>query len=242
MKAFIRLSVICLITGMSISVFGQRNTWKNPDLEPAQQDSREVLEPVQVRSSIIIKGRLGLSVQRICQYQLAYEDKGSGGDQDVSFYDPVIPPGYYMIGAIAQGNYWKPSDCVIAVKPDDNPRSRQLLKAPASWQQIWTDRNSGARMNGSIWRAVTPDRDYVCLGSVAKKGYDQPHYTNYTCVHRCLAQALPAGHYIWSDKGTGAKSNVSIYKLHNSNSFYAEPGYNQPAAVMDLKGNPVCEF
>ena len=242
MQACIKLIIICIGAGIFTGVSAQRSTWKNPDIESPRQDSRQILEPVQVQSSIIIKGRLGLEVQRICRYQLAYEDKGSGGDQDITFYNPVIPPDYYMIGGFAQGNYWNPADCVIAVKPDNNPLSNQLLKPPASWQLIWTDKNSGARMNGSIWRPVTADKDYVCLGSIAKQGYANPDLSNYTCVHRCLVEALPAANYIWSDKGTGANRNVSIYKLHNSNTFYAQPGYDRPAGVMDLKGNPVCTF
>ena len=242
MQAYITLLIICLGAGVLADAHAQRGTWKNPDQGTPEQNSLQTLEPVRVKSSIIIKGRLGLEVRRICQYQLAYEDKGSGGDQDVTFYNPVVPPDFYMIGAFAQGNYWNPADCVIAVKPDNNPQSNQLVQPPASWQLIWTDENSGARMNGSIWRPVAPDNDYICLGSVAKQGYGNPDFPNYACVHRCLVEALPVANYIWSDKGTGARQNVSIYKLHNSNSFYTQPGYNRPAGLMDLKGNPVCEF
>lgn len=241
MQAYILLLVICLSTGIFTNAFAQGSTWKNPDLEAPRENSTEALEPVQVKSSIIIKGTLDLVVRRICQYQRTYRDKGSGGDQDVSFYNPVMPPDYYMIGAFAQGNYWKPADCIIAVKPD-NPRSRQLLKLPAGWQMVWTDKHSGARMNGSIWSAVAPDKDYVCLGSVATQGYDHPNIQNYACVHRCLVEPIPATNYIWSDKGTGADGNVAVYKLHNSNSFYAIPGYQQPDKLLDLKGNPVCDL
>lgn len=242
MQVYIMLLIICLSAGVFTDAHAQRSTWKNPDQVTPEQNSPQTLEPVRVRSSIIIKGRLGLEVRRICQYKLAYEDKGSGGDQDVTFYNPVVPPDFYMIGAFAQGNYWNPADCVITVKPDNNPQSNQLLKPPANWQLVWTDKNSGARMNGSIWRPVAPDNDYICLGSVAKQGYANPDLPNYACVHRCLVETLPAANYLWSDKSTGARQNVSLYKLHNSNGFYAQPGYNRPAGVMDLKGNPVCEF
>ena len=242
MQVYIILLIICIAAGLSTEAHAQRSTWKNPDAQSPPKNSLQSLEPVQVRSSIIIKGRLGLEVRRICQYKLAYEDKGSGGDQDVTFYNPVVPPDYYIIGAFAQGNYWDPADCITAVKPDNNSQSNQLLKPPAGWQLIWTDKNSGARMNGSIWRPVAPDKDYVCLGSVAKQGYGNPDLPNYTCVHHCLVEALPAANYIWSDKGTGAKQNVSIYKLHNSNSFYAQSGYNRPDGLLDLKGDPTCKF
>ena len=234
--------ILYISTGIITQAYAQRSTWKNPDLQAPEQKSLQSLEPVQVKSSIIIKGRLGLEVRRICRYKKAYTDKGSGGDQDVTFYDPVVPPDFYMIGGLAQGNYWEPADCIIAVKPDRNPQSKQLLRPPASWQLIWTDRKSGARMNGSIWRPVSADKDYVCLGSIAKQGYGNPDVPNYACVHRCLVESIPAANYIWSDKGTGAERDVSIYKLHNSNGFYAKSGHSPPDNLVDLKGDPVCNF
>lgn len=236
------LMIICLSAGLFTHVYAQKGTWKNPDLVAPEQKSLQSLEPVQVKSSIIIKGRLGLEVRRICQYKTAYKDKGSGGDQDVTFYDPVVPPDFYMIGGFAQGNYWEPADCIIAVKPDKNPQSKQLLSPPGSWQLIWTDRKSGARMNGSIWRPVAANNDYVCIGSVAEQGYGNPDIPNYACVHRCLVESIPAANYVWSDKGTGAERDVSVYKLHNSNGFYAKSGYSRPDNLVDLKGNPVCNF
>lgn len=234
--------IICISIGLFSHAHAQNRTWKNPDMEAPKQKSLQSLEPVQVKSSIIVKGRLGLEVARICRYKLTYTDKGSGGDQDVTFYDPLVPPDFYMIGGYAQGNYWEPADCIIAVKPDKNPQSKQLLRPPGSWQLLWTDRNSGARMNGSIWRPVAADNDYVCIGSVAKQGYGNPNNSNYACVHRCLVESLPSANFIWSDKGTGANQDVSIYKLHNSNGFYAKSGYGRPDDLVDLKGDPVCKF
>ena len=239
------LKIILFIALMSLFFTespAQRSTWRNPDLEPANTGSSLSLEPIEVKPSVIVKGKLGVDVLRICQYQMAYTDKGSGGDQDVTFYTPIVPPGFSMIGGYAQGNYWNPSDCIIAVKPDNNPQSNQLLKSPADWQQVWTDRNSGAKSNGSIWHPVSPDQDYVCLGSIAVQGYNKPSTTNYSCIHKCLTESVPSTNYIWSDKGTGAGRDVSIYKLHNSNGFYAIPGYNRPPLLEDIKGNPVCNF
>ena len=236
------LIILTFAAVISTASQAQRSTWKNPDLDIPERNSLQSLEPIEVKSTVIIKGRLGLEVRRICQYQLSYTDKGSGGDQDVTFYTPVLSSGYSMIGGYVQGNYWDPADCVITVKPDNNPQSNQLLRLPSDWQQVWTDKNSGARMSGSIWHPVSPDPSYVCLGSIAKQGYGKPNPVNYTCLHRCLIETIPSTNYVWSDKGTGASQSVSVYKLHNSNSYYALSGYNRPGSLEDIKGNPVCNF
>ena len=98
---------------------------------------------------------------------------------------PNIPNGYAMIGTYAQANYKEPSDCILAVRPVDQ-QSVALLQVPLGWERLWTDKGSGASVDGSIWHPTAQSSEYVCLGSVAQKGYRQPALTNYVCVHQCL--------------------------------------------------------
>ena len=185
---------------------------------------------------------LALDTAKICNYTLAYEDKGSGGDQDLTIYTPQAPTGYYIIGGYAQGDYNKPSGCVLAVKPSaaSNTKASELLVAPARWQPVWKDTGSGAAMDGSVWHAVPPTSSYVCIGSIGKAGYDSPSLPNYRCVHKCLVENVSVANYLWSDKGTGAENRISIYKLSNSNLFYAKPDRKKPLTLVDLKTTPAC--
>ena len=171
--------------------------------------------------------------------QHAYDDKGSGGEQNVKFFLPLLPPGYSILGGYAQGNYNRSDSCVLGVRPL-NQASNVLLRSPVNWERIWTDKNSGANMDGSIWQPQAGSSDYVCLGSVARQGYQKPDLANYACVHRCLVEEVPVTNYIWSDRGTGASSDVSVYKLHNSNGFLAVPSHNAPQRLMDISRSPVC--
>ena len=41
---------------------------------------------------------LALDTAKICNYTPVYDDQGSGGDQDIAFYTPQAPTGYYLIG------------------------------------------------------------------------------------------------------------------------------------------------
>ena len=164
---------------------------------------------------------MALDTARICDYTPVYDDKGSGGDQDVAFYTPQVPTGYFLIGGYAQGDYDKPGSCVLAVKPStaSNAKAGDLLVPPARWQLVWTDKGSGAIKDGSVWHPVPPNDNYVCIGSVGQTGYDNPSLPNYRCVHKCLVENVTVANYLWSDKGTGAENRISIYKLANSDLF-----------------------
>jgi hypothetical protein len=251
------LSLFSILPFILVSAFNVQaaNEWKNPDLAAPPQKKKVVpVPPARTTppppvaapapapvSAPALEGQLSLDSLRVCNYQLSYVDKGSGGKIDGAFYLPTIPHGYYMIGAYAQGNYDEPTDCILAVKPA-NPQSASLLQAPRDWQRLWTDKGSGANMDGSFWHPSAQSSDYVCLGSIAQKGYSNPILNNYRCVHRCLVESIPSASRIWSTKGTGANQTAYVYKLHNSNSFYVIPGTNRPAELQDIKGPLACGF
>jgi hypothetical protein len=185
---------------------------------------------------------LSLDTARVCNYTLAYEDKGSGGDQDVSIYTPKVPTGYYIIGGYAQGDYDRPSGCVLAAKPSSSSTGKagELLVQPATWQLVWADKGTGAIMDGSVWHPVPPNSNYVCIGSVGQTGYGKPAIPNYRCLHKCLVENVNAANYLWSDKGTGSDNKISMYKLSNSGLFYAIPDRKKPFTLVDLKAKPAC--
>lgn len=215
--------------------------WKNPDEAGPEVKAEQAPPGVAGNPARIMDGEPGLDVQRVCDLEQTYDDRGSGGEQDVKFYLPVTPPGYSLLGGYAQGNHYRPDACVLTVRPANN-ESNALLQPPRDWQRIWTDRNSGARKDGSIWHAVPGSADYICLGSVAVQGYNKPVLSNYACLHQCLVEEVPVMNYIWSDRGTGAGSDVSVYRLHNSNGFYAVPAYNKPVTLRDIRQRPACRF
>jgi len=52
-------------------------------------------------------------------YTEVWNDKGSGSNNDGSFWRPVPPPGYVALGAVAQSGYGKPAlDDVVCVRED----------------------------------------------------------------------------------------------------------------------------
>lgn len=180
-----------------------------------------------------------LEIIEVCNYVPVWNDKGSGGTDDFSMYAPKIPKGFYMLGDYAQGDYRDPAQCVTAVKPASD-KNAALLAKPSSWQAVWLDKGTGADRDGSIWRAISSDPDYVCIGHVGQRGYSQPNPSNYRCLHSCLVEKVKLTSAIWTDRGTGARHPVSVYKLLNSKGFYAQSDHRNPGSVFDIKKNPIC--
>jgi len=160
-------------------------------------------------------------------YVLTYNDKGSGAHLDGSFYRPIAPTNYYILGDYAQGNYnppSSPSDTITVV--DDDP-TQPLLVPPVGYIQIWNDKGSGAHMDGSIWMPVAPP-GYVALGAVSQTGYNQPDVTQLRCLRSDLVDSAFLGPLIWNDQGSGAHLDVEVFAIQRLSTFYAQGNYNPP--------------
>lgn len=171
----------------------------------------------------------GLDTKLVCSLEKAWDDKGSGADLDGFFYLPVVEPPYFIIGGYgSRVKELADADCVLAVK--DSPQ----LAAPADWELIWKDKGSGARLDGSMWRAIPPGDEHRCLGSIPQAGYEKPTLSNYRCVPAGLTEKVVTSALLWTDKGSGAKKPVTMFKLPHTGSFVALPGRAALAETYDL--------
>ena len=112
--------------------------------------------------------------------------------------------------------------------------SAQLVE-PIAWELIWLDKGSGARLDGSMWRAIPPSEAYRCIGTVPQIDYEKPSLPNYRCVPAAFTEKVVTSTLIWTDRGSGAKKPVSMFKLPNSGSFVAVPGRMAQIEVVDLR-------
>ena len=149
---------------------------------------------------------------------------------DGFFYLPSVETSYFIIGGYGtQSKKLSSADCVLSVKESEK------LAAPVDWELIWKDKGSGARKDGSMWRAIPPSEEYVCIGTVPQKGYEKPNLPSYRCVHSSLTERIVSNSLIWNDKGSGAKKKVSIFRLPNSGSFIAVSGRFVQFETEDIK-------
>ncbi|WP_262510437.1 Vps62-related protein [Flavobacterium arcticum] len=133
-------------------------------------------------------------------FELAWWDKGSGGNMDGAFYNPInIPIGFHTIDSYGQSNYDFPSGSILVVK-DNVP---DVLAHPVDFKLIYKDTGSRASMDGSFWEPIAPE-GYVAMGICCIPGYDKPDKSLVMCLRDDLVNAAKVGNLIWNDKGTGA--------------------------------------
>ncbi|MDR6941123.1 Vps62-related protein [Mucilaginibacter pocheonensis] len=172
-------------------------------------------------------GEPSLYVSYTSNYNFIYNDQGSGADGDVGIWRPSpTDNNYFIVGDYAQGNYGAPSGSSLIVTAVNDDPDYPLLKAPIRYDQIWNDKGSGGDYDGSIWRPVAPD-GYVVLGCVAALGYDAPSIPNYRCIRKDMVTDAAVGSLIWSDKGSGADNDVSLWQVQGvTGAFVAQGNYN----------------
>lgn len=196
------------------------------------------------RQKIIAELTYRLDTKSTCTQTLIWSDKGSGADLDGYFYSPSAESSYYIIGGYAsrEGNP-NSKTCVISVRPSkNNPEGTPVLLVPPSdWILKWTDKGSGANTDGSMWNAVPSGEEYKCLGSVIQKGYKKPVLPNYRCVHSTLSKSVTRKSVLWSDKGSGADKDVTVFGLANSKSFFAVGSRTNTIKTYDLNDTASAE-
>ena len=203
-----------------------------------QIDYSEIEE--QERLQIISELTYRLDTKSTCVQTLNWDDGGTGADLDGYFYIPIVGQSEYIVGGYASREEKSSSSCVLTVRePANNPQDTPtLLVSPIDWKQIWKDKGSGAKKDGSMWEAIPPDSNYKCLGSIPQPGYDQkPKLPNYRCVHSSLTEKIVTNALIWSDKGSGANKEVTMFTLPNTGSFITVGARLSEIEAYDLKAN-----
>lgn len=76
-----------------------------------------------------------------------WNDHGSGGHEDGSFWFPVAPQGYVALGCAAQIGYTQPAtDVMMYVRAD-------LVTLAPTGPLVWSDSGSGAHEDVALWSA-----------------------------------------------------------------------------------------
>lgn len=194
----------------------------------------------QERAQIISELTYRLETKQNCDQTLNWDDSGSGADLDGYFFIPNVSNSEYIIGGHASGKRSSDYHCTTTVsEAANNPKGTPpLLVAPKDWKQVWKDSGSGAAKDGSFWRAIPPDNNYKCIGSVSQLSHNaKPNLPNYRCVHKSLTDKIVASAIVWSDKGTGADQQVSVFSLPATGAYIAVSPRANKVETYDLKKN-----
>jgi hypothetical protein len=137
---------------------------------------------------LMVKGITSDAVRHPIDYIWRYNDSKTGGDMDVSIWEPIAPPGYKALGTVVVPHYGKPLlDAVVCVRED-------LVVATRVGSRIWHDAGSGGEVNGGIWRIQSPQRKnpkmtYLTSGSfICATSHNPPNVSD---VAYALEVAMP---------------------------------------------------
>jgi hypothetical protein len=182
--------------------------------------------PVRVYSPYVLE-TADLLITYVDRYTLRWNDLGSGGSYDGSFYHPVTKDGFHALGTLGLGpdKYPNPNGTRAAMVVKAKPGHENALAYPMNYEQIYNDANSGADMFGSFWRPIPPP-GYVAMGTVvANNTWNKPSLTDVVCVRSDLVMTGEVGAFIYDDRGTAANRFLSCWKIDQPNAGPHEMAY-----------------
>jgi len=158
-----------------------------------------------------------------------------GIDIPVSFWDPIIPPGWCSLGS-----YCKPGKedfkkgphldniKTIIVKNDND----KWFPKPKDYRCIWHNKKVQAKSwlskPISVWEPIPPDENYISLGYIVHTKYTLPPLDRVRCVHRSLVRSGTIDtdyKRIWTDGGSGTGAHWCIVFQSKLNVFVAAPTF-----------------
>jgi hypothetical protein len=170
------------------------------------------------------------------QLSFVWNDVGSGGVHESSYWAPLIPggQGVFGFGHAARSDYVPEPFLVVGKAPVGGAGAP--FAHPTGFVLIWCDAGSGADEDGCFWTPVAPD-GYVALGTVGTSG-PVPDPTSVVCVRSDLAVQGTVGAFIYDDTGTGASSDFSAWKIEppangiDLGMFVAHASHAMPTATV----------
>lgn len=179
------------------------------------------------------------------QFDLRWNDRGSGGYNDGAFWHPKPPAGFYPVGGIGVSNYDDQNGRNWALCVAEAELGSGALAAPTRYDQVWNDKGSGADLDGSCWRPVPPD-GYVALGDVFMRDHwTAPSPDDVRCVRKDIATFGTLGDLVWNDVHTGSDTDFAAWRYSPpgsfvsdqdgafaANTFYGVPSHDKPQVMV----------
>ena len=129
----------------------------------------------------LIKPLDATAVAAPVSFEAMYSDQGSGGNQDVTFWRVIAPPGYVALGDIVNIGYGPVPN---SVKDIYRCVRYDLVRQGTINRSVWTDSGSGADRDGSMWY-VQPTTEGITGYFKVQRGYAAPD----NVYAQCLVQA-----------------------------------------------------
>lgn len=194
--------------------------------------------------SLAVRSFAEIKIQTATHVRRVYADSGTGAYWDLAVFQAdlnYVPSGYYIVGQVAVRSHATsvPPSSVILVS--DTSRSGKYLQPPRRFSKMWADHGSGGSQDVTFWRVDCPP-GFESLGDVAIPNYSPPTQEfsqKYACIKSSLLQRGFIGNTpIWTDQGSGASSDGSVWLVENlydtsitaglAGFFKVQSGYSKP--------------
>lgn len=195
---------------------------------PAQPRARPA--PAPARMAPAVAATPG-AIQTIStsDYDMIWNDSGSGAMVDFATFRPVGPAGYYPLGDVAQSGPWSgarygaPAFTTLMVKDGTAP-----VVKPVDYRLTWSSRGSGSNLPFSTWEPIPP-AGYQCLGDVGSNSLDgKPPLDAVRCVPVSCVVETGLGRKIWDDSGSGAVRDFSAWSVPETNTYIGVAAHARP--------------
>jgi hypothetical protein len=160
-----------------------------------------------------------IDIVEVSSFTHVYSDRGTGSDMDLSTWAPVVPKGFSAVGHLAKNGFEKPTTSMYVVKSI----VKGAVAYPTGYRLVWKDTGSGGDQDGAFWEPIAP-AGYVAMGTVVTASYTQPPLTAVICVLADLTEKTNIGDLIWSDKGSGADKDLSLWRMQSQSNYYYDLG------------------
>ncbi len=169
--------------------------------------------PVQVYNHYVLDaGELLISF--VDTYQYRWNDQGSGGAYDGSFYHPITENGFHALGSLGFRGYSNPTGNYAMMVVKETTGSDALAE-PVDYSLLWFYRVGFMVFDtvATFWIPVPPE-GYKAMGIVAQAGPEKPSLSDVVCVREDLTVPGRAGSFIWSDNDTGMPWDFGSWKIY----------------------------
>jgi hypothetical protein len=187
-------------------------------------------QPAPARAAHTVAAQPG-AIQTISasDYDMIWNDSGSGAMVDFATFRPVGPAGYYPLGDVAQSGPWSgarygaPTFTTLMVKDGTVP-----LAQPVDYRLTWSSRGSDSNLPFSTWEPIPP-AGYQCLGDVGSNSLDgKPSLDAVRCVPESCVVQTGLGRKIWDDSGSGAVRDFSAWSVPETNTYIGVAAHARP--------------
>jgi hypothetical protein len=166
-----------------------------------------------------------LTIRYVSTFVHRYNDRGSGGKYDGSFWHPVMPdPSWHALGSLGFKRYYNPNGKHWMIIVKESEEGSGALKKPLGYMKEWENKgkckwpHEGKDCKrgdhyGSFWTPKCPN-GYVAMGTVVVGQWaNPPQKDDVMCVRRDLTKPGEVGDFVWNDSKTGVFNYLGAWRI-----------------------------